>query len=224
MSGAALDLATEVSDAHATSTLAAADRIFVSFSSGGLAFASKGQPGALVRVEADMHPGRQQISLTGAMPRPWAVQVTGSDDLGSRLAELRSGSRRLRWQPEEVGVFAAAAIWNYLTLPLLLRQAESVHRLPDHAGVRRLRVTLPPTLAGHSRVQTVHVGDDSLIFRHDYTANAFGVWARAAQMITGYENFDGVPIGTSRIVTPRFGRPLPAPRLVWIRLHSIRIA
>jgi hypothetical protein len=161
---AAVDLAAEIANAHSSATLASADRIAVSFSSGGLAFAAKRQPDALARVEA------QQIILTGATPRPWTVDVANSDELRSRLAGVRSGSCRFRWQPEELGVFAAAAIWACLTLPLLVHRAEHVHRVPDAKGLRRLRITLPPAVAGHGRVHTLHVGSDSLIRQHGYTA------------------------------------------------------
>ena len=221
---AALDLAAEVADAHASAILAAAGHVAVSFSSGGIAFRAKGQPDALTRVEARLNPMHQQITLTGTTPRPWNVDVADSDDLKSRLARLRSPSRRLRWQPEDLGVFAAAAIWTYLTLPLLIHRAEHVHRPPDSGGHRRLRITLPATLAGHSRVQTLHVDADSLICRHDYTATAFGTWARAAQRVSSYQTFDGVPIGTTRTVRPRLGRPLPGPTLVWIQIHSVQVA
>lgn len=221
---AALDLAAEVAEAHAGATLAAADHLTVSFSSGGLAFTAKRQPHALARVEARLSPARQQISLTGSTPWPWTVTVAGGDELHSRLARLRSGSRQLRWQPEDLGAFAAAAIWTYLTLPLLLGRAERIERLPDAGGLRRLRVTLPPWIAGHGSTQTLHFGPDSLIRRHDYTATAFGAWARAAQSVTSYRRFDGVPIGTTRTVTPRLGRPLPFPTLVWIQIDSVRLS
>lgn len=169
---ARLDLAAEVTDAHAASTLAAADHLDVSFSSGGLAFTTKWQRNALADVQARLTPLGQCVTLTGATPRPWTVQAANSQELSLRLARLRSGSRRLRWQPEDLGVFAVAAIWNYLTLPLLIQHAEHVHLLPIAEGARRLRITLPATLAGHGRVQTLHIGADSLICRHDYTATA----------------------------------------------------
>lgn len=124
----AVDLAREVADAHGAASLAAADHIAVSFSSGGLAFAAKRQPDALARVEARLSPVRQQIALTGATPRTWM--------------------------------------------------------LPDSRGLRRLRIRLPPKIAGHGSDQTVHIGPDGLIRQHDYTATAFGMWARAAQVIT----------------------------------------
>jgi hypothetical protein len=219
----AVDLASEVADAHGGVSLATADHISVSFSSGGLAFRTKRQPNALARVEARLSPIRQQITLTGETPRPWTVNITNSDELNSRLARRRSGPRRFRWQPEDLGMFAAA-IWTYLTLPLLLHRADQVHRPPDAGGLRRLQITLPPTIAGHGSVQTLHIGPDGLIRRHDYTATAFGTWARAAQAITSYKSFDGVPIGTTRRVTPRLGKPLPAPTLAWIQIHSVRLA
>lgn len=220
----AVDLASEVAAAHGSASLATADHIAVSFSSGGLAFRTKRQPDALARVEARLSPVRQQIILTGETPSTWTVNVTNSDELKSRLATLRSGSRRFRWQPEDLGAFAAAAIWTYLTLPLLLHRADRIHRPPDAGGLRRLRITLPRAVAGHGSVQTLHIGSDGLIRRHDYTATAFGTWARAAQTITSYKSFDGVPIGTLRTVTPRLGRPLPVPTLVWIQIHSVRLA
>jgi hypothetical protein len=220
---AALDLTAEVADAHASATLGAADQIAVSFSSGGLAFEAKGQADALTRVEARLNPHQQQITVTGATPRRWTVEIADSADLRARLSRLRTGSRRFRWQPEDLGVFAAAAIWTYLTLPVLLDRAESVERLRDAGRLRRLRIALPAAVAGHGRLQTLNVGPDSLIRRHDYTATAFGAWARAAQVVDGYETFDGVPIGTVRRVTPRVGRPLAAPTLVWIRIHSVQL-
>lgn len=143
------DLAAEVSDAHAAYTLAGADYLDVSFSSGGLAFTTKWQPNALADVRARLTPLGQSVTLSGTGPRPWTVQVANSRELRTLLDGLRSGSRRLRWQPEDLGVFAAAAIWNYLTLPLLIQHAEQVHRLPDAEGARRLRITLPDHASTH---------------------------------------------------------------------------
>ena len=219
----ALDLAGEVADAHGAASMAAAEHIDVSFSSGGLAFATKGQAHALAHVEARLSPVRQQVTLVGETPRPWTLNITSSEELKSRLAGLRSGSRRFRWQPEDLGAFASAAMWTYITLPLLLARAERVDRPPDAGALRRLRIKLPATIAGHGPVHTLHIGRDGLICRHDYTATAFGTWARAAQVITAYQSFDGVPIGTVRRVTPRLSRPLPIPTLVWIRIHSLQL-
>lgn len=221
---ASIELVEEIATAHRVDLLAAADHLAVSFSSGGLAFATKGQPDALTNVEARLRPVRQQMTLAGARPTPWTLNVDDECELKARLATLRTGSRRFRWQPEDLGTFAAAAIWTYLTMPLLLSRAERVDRLPDAAGLRRLRVNLPDSVAGHGGAQVLHIGRDGLIRRHDYTATAFGTWARAAQAISSYETFDGVPVGTARRVTPRLKRPIPFPTLVWIDIHSVRLA
>lgn len=157
------------------------------------------------------------------MPRLWGVSIDTSDDLRARLNRLHSGARRWRWEPEDLGAFAAGALWTYLTMPLLLARAEGVERLRDAGGRRRLRLVLPASVAGHGPVHTLHLGPDGRIARHDYTATAFGTWARGAQQIATYEVFDGVPVGTTRRVTPRLGRRLPGPTLVWIQLDSMRL-
>lgn len=220
---AALDLAREVATAHGAQSLAAADHIDVSFSSGGFAFRSKRQPHALASVEARLSPTQQRMTLAGESPRAWQLDIADSEELTSRLASLRSGSRWFRWEPEDLGTFAAAAIWNYVTLPLLIERADRIERPSDAGGLRRLRIRLPAAIAGHSSDQTVHIDHHGLIRRHDYTATTFGAWARAAQRITAYRSFDGLPIGTARHVTPRLGRPLPGPTLVWIFIRSLRL-
>ena len=220
---AGIRLAREMADAHGADALAAAKRVAVSFSSGGLAFATKGQPDALATVEAQLHPRRQEISLSGRSPRPWTLHIASSAELASRLHAARCGHRRLRWSPEDVGAFAAAAIWTYITLPLLAVDAVGLETRPDVEGRRRLRVTLPSTIAGHSSMQTLHVGPDGLIHRHDYTATTFGSWARAAQVIEANERFDGLVVGTKRRVTPRIARPLASPTLVWIEIRGVRL-
>lgn len=222
-SAAALNLAAEVAHAHESTTLAAADHLNVSFSSGGLAFRVKRQPHALARVEARLSPLRQQITLTGDTPRPRTIAVRDSDDLRSRLAGLRSPSRRLRRQPEDIGGFAGAAIWTYLTLPLLLDRAEQLHRPPDAGGVRRLRITLPAILTGHGRVQTLHVGVDSLICRHGHRDRFRDLGTRGPGDHV-LPDLRRRPIGTTRVVHPRLGRPLPAATLVWIHIHSVQVA
>lgn len=223
MNLAASDLAYEVAARHGASKLEAAHHILVSFSSGGLAFTSKAQPRALTNVQARLSPVRQHVSLAGELPNPWTTSIDDSHAMRTRVDELRSGYRRLWWRPEDLGTFAASALWTYLMMPLLLDRAQRLDRLPDASGLRRLRVELPPSIGGHGHIQTLHVDAEGLIRRHDYTATAFGPWARAAQHITSYKSFDCIPIGTSRRVTPRVIRPLPFPTLVWIEIHSVKL-
>lgn len=208
----------QIERAHGGAALAAAKRVHVRFSSGGLAFAVKGQPNALSNAEAEFDPHRQEIVLRGSRPQPWEVSIDGADELKARLASLRRGRRRLRWTPRDVGIFAAGALWTYMTMPLLVAGAAP---RADNGG-RRVRVDLGDGVAGHGRRQTLYLGAGGLIVRHDYTASAFGRWARAAQTIEDHRCFDGVVVGTRREVTPRVARwRLPGPTLVWIVVHDL---
>ena len=217
-------LVAEIEGAHAAGLLASAEHLLVSFSSGGLAFASKGQPHALVQASARLSPARQEVMLTGQRPRPWTLDISDSRELAARLHDLRRGARRVRWEPEDVGAFAAGALWTYLMMPLLLAGAERVDRLPDSGGRRRIKVVLPPEIAGHGRAQTLHLGPTAMIERHDYTASAIGSWATAAQTVGEYRVFEGIPIATRRIVAPRLGATrLARPRLVWIEIHDVTL-
>ena len=167
-------LVAEIESAHAAGLLGSAEHLLVSFSSGGLAFASKGQPHALAQASARLSPARQEVVLRGQRPRPWTLAIRDSRELATRLHDLRRGARRVRWGPEDLAAFAAGALWTYLMMPLLLARAERVDRLPDHGGRRRIQVVLPPEIAGHGRAQTLHIGPTALIERHDYTASAIG--------------------------------------------------
>lgn len=223
MNDAARRLAGAVAEAHGVARLRAARTVDVAFSSGGLAFATKAQPRALADAWARLSTTGQTVAVSGELPRPWNISVVDTDDLRERLGALRSGRRRAAWSPEDLGVFAAGALWTYLMVPLLLEQAPHAELLPEMSGLRRLRVELPAWVAGHGAAQTLHIDAGHLVRRHDYTAVAFGRWARASQAISGYRLYDGVPVGTVRRVTPRAFGPLPAPTLVWIEIESIRL-
>ncbi len=156
-----------------------------------------------------------------------------SDD-GEVLAErsdprsvFRLRSRRaLWWDALDSLYFAGYAMWNYLNTPLLLtrsdvrtREGEPWEEAPGETW-RRLHATFPDGLPTHSREQTFYFGEDGLLRRHDYTAEVFGPWARAAHRCWDHASFDGLVVATRRKVTPRrrSNRPAAAPTLVWIEL------
>lgn len=56
---------------------------------------------------------------------------------------------------------------------------------------RRLRITWPDRPVGHSKVQTLYVGDDGLIRRFDYEIDIAGA-SRGAHYVTGYAELDGI--------------------------------
>ncbi|HVM39667.1 MAG TPA: hypothetical protein VM618_02670 [Acidimicrobiia bacterium] len=203
-----------------------ADRLAVEFSSGGLAFATKRQPRALVGVTGEVVVSRQQVRLAGSDPNPWSIEVSGSAEMRARLDQVARRPVWDAWQPEDVGVFAAAAMWTYLAIPfVLLDEAYGLEVLRPRAGLRRLAVTMPPGVVSHSRRQILHVDGHGLVRRHDYTAETFGRWARASQSLDGHTEFGGLVVATKRRVTPRLvGRRLPGPGLVWIDVAAVRVS
>ena len=199
-------------------------RIEADVSAGGLVFALKRQPRALHRIRAVLDADRQSGLIVGREPAPWEYRF----DPERLVADMRRLSRWPRpwpWSPEHAGAFAAAALWTYLLLPLCASDPTlGRERLPDRRGLRRLRLTFPPHIATHSRVQVLHVDQLGMVRRHDYTAGIMGRWARPAHLITDMAAFDGVPVGTRRSVVPKvFGHPLPWPTLVHIDVHHLTV-
>lgn len=195
-----MSLVDEVIEAHGGLTRwRSAAALTWRLSSGGLAFATKGQRHALQDLTATVATTGQAVRVEGP---GWAY----------RFDTPIPHPAGLRWSTADIAAFAAAAVWTYVSLPF---------RLPDldvEAHGRRLVVRFPPGLRTHSSTQVLHVGTDGLIRRHDYTALDFGRWAQASQEVGGYRQFDGFMVATHRRVHPRIWphRPL----LVWIDVHS----
>ncbi|HEV3363064.1 MAG TPA: hypothetical protein VG795_02800, partial [Acidimicrobiia bacterium] len=83
----------------------------------------------------------------------------------------------------------------------------------------QLVVRFPPELRTHSPTQVLHIDNEGLIRRHDYTALDFGRWARAWQEVDEYQQFDGLTVATRRRVRP--GLWPHRPLLVWIDVRSV---
>jgi hypothetical protein len=62
---------------------------------------------------------------------------------------------------------------------------------------RRLKVTLPESVATHSPQQVFYIGDKGLITRLDYFANVTGS-VPTAHYTSEYRDFDGIKISTKR--------------------------
>lgn len=149
------------------------------------------------------------------------------DDAGHIVKQRRDparyfpyGRRAFWWDALDRSYFSAYALWNYLTFPaLLLREDIQWTDLPGS----RLQGRFPNSLPTHSEYQIYHVDPASgRLLRHDYIAEVFGKWARAANVVLEHSESDGVPYPSRRRVTPvgPGGGPLPAPVLVDIRIHS----
>ena len=164
------------------------------------------------------------------------VRIESAD--GEVLAErsdprraFRPVSRRaLWWDPLDSLYFAGYAMWNYLTTPVLLRRSDVAVRegepWEEKPGERwrRLEVSFPGGLPTHSREQTFYLDDEGRVRRHDYTAEVFGSWARAAHYSWDHREIDRAVLPTRRRVVPRArsNRPRGGPTLVSIALEPAR--
>lgn len=219
-------LAMEVIDAHGgLSRWNQLEALQVSLSSGGLAFRIKGHSQTLQDIRVVMATSGQRIMLEGAPPAPWTYSAGSGPELAGDLARLRTGSRQLRWGVGDVAAFAASAAWTYFQLPFILASPDlelDLDRAKTGGESHRLKVRFPAWIATHCPVQILHFGEDRIIRRHDYTALAFGRWAKAAHFLNDHQTFEGLLIPTRRRVVPRLGtRPAPGPELVWIKVDNV---
>jgi hypothetical protein len=197
----------------------------------GWAFRLKWRP-RLEALRAEMAVHRPEVRLE--MPRGRGTAVLAGLDVriegegGAVLAGRRDarrwfpyGRRALWWDDLDFAYFASYALWNYVTLPALLLRRDIGW---EEIGPRSLRGRFPPALPTHSPVQEFHFEESGLLRQHDYTAEVFGGWARAANVVVGHRR-DPVPYAAERRVTPRLprGGPAPAPLLVGIRLEGLEL-
>ena len=75
--------------------------------------------------------------------------------------------------------------------------AEVASRTEDGETWRALKITYPPTIAGHSREQTSYFGIDGLLRRHDYTVDILG-GATGANYPSDYREVSGIMVPTKR--------------------------
>jgi hypothetical protein len=89
-----------------------------------------------------------------------------------------------------------------------------------------MEATFGPGIPSHSAVQRFHFDPETgLLRQHDYTAEVFGGWAKAANVVLAHGEWDGVPYPSRRWVTPRKpdGKPRRFPLLVGIEISDWRL-
>src|SRR4051794_19642900 len=210
----------------------------------GLALASKGAGRRFrdyhLRVETERQrsvfepypgPGRRGVFEEGRV----AIESESGEILAQRYhprPEYRRPRRFFYWDPLDSLYFAGYAMWNYLTMPLLLRRPDVEAReggpWEESKGQvwDRLEVSFPPGVHTHSPKQTFYFDREGLLRRHDYTAEPFGTWANSAHYSTGHREFDGVIVATSRRVVPRSirtNRARAGPTLVRLELDDLKV-
>jgi hypothetical protein len=170
----------------------------VSVSARGLAFLMKGNGRPLTGARARVRTSGQHVEFFG-WPRPGATALLTSEEV--RIGDERRAQSRFgpRWDDLDFVAFGGAAMWTYVSLPFVLADWGA-----DELPGRRLRFRVPEPIRSHCREQTIHLDESCLIVRHDYTAEAFGPWARGVHRSSHFETFDGLPVPTRRRV--RLGR------------------
>ncbi len=188
------------------------DTIALRVSAGGLAFKMKWQAPD-VRRNVVIHVREPLVRFPAEDPNG-LIEVFAGDEtrlehqdgtiVEKRLDPARffpGGRRLLWWDRLDQVYFKGYALWNYVTFPALLLRTDIEWQEPKPGT---LRAVFPDTLPTHNEVQEFHYDvDTGLLTQHDYTANPFGSWAKAAHRILEHQTFDGVLFGTRRRVTPR---------------------
>jgi hypothetical protein len=215
------------------------DAISVRGVNGGALWALKGQPGVLddVFVRASLHQERESHHPFGASdrrsaftPERVAIETTKGDvveALEQPRASFADHTLETQWTTLQLAYFVGTAMWTYLTQPFTfaLPGFETAELDPwQEAGEkwRRLHVVWPSYLATHSTEQTLYVGEDGLIRRHDYDVEIMG-GSGAAHYISDYTQMAGIMIPTSHRIFPRQpdGQALSEPLLVSIDVSDI---
>jgi len=215
------------------------DAVSVHAVNGGALWALKGQPGVLddVFVRANLHQERESHHPFGApdrrstfTPEHVAIETTQGDvveALNQPRASFAGHTLETPWKTLQLAYFVGTAMWTYLTQPFTFALPEFKTTELDpwqEAGERwrRLHLVWPGYLATHSTEQTLYVGADGLIRRHDYDVEIMG-GSGAAHYISDYTRIAGIMVPTRHRIFPRgpSDEALSEPLLVSIDVSEI---
>jgi hypothetical protein len=134
------------------------------------------------------------------------------------------------WTEPQLAYFAGLAMWTYLRMPFLLAEdgveSSEIESWEENDETwRRLRVRFPTSIATHSTEQTLYVGDDGLLKRHDYDVEIAGN-TPGTHYISDYKEVQGILFPTKRRIFPRQpdNRAMAEPLVVSIDLDRITLA
>ena len=213
-------------------------RVKASLSITGAIWQMKGKPDILndVSIEAELHKERLTTHFNGKGIRtvfdPNRVIVETED---GRLVDnrddprsaFRGHTRQTPWDDVHVAYFSSYALWNYLTIPFLYTYSGFVTEelapwQENGEQWRPLKVTVPDSVASHSREQVAYFGPDGLLRRHAYTVDIMG-GAAGLNYASDLRNVDGIVVPTKRRVYARDAnnQKIPEPVLVAIDIREI---
>ncbi len=220
----------------------AADKITIHAETGGAALPLRFKFNAFRKYEAQIYTKKQHVVITphpvqgrrGVFHDTQVWVETGDGEVISRRHQARKAFSDLRhkiwWDDLDTAHFGGYALWNYLTTPfLLLRPDIEIQELSSWTEngekLRRFSARFPADLLTHSDEQDFYFTEEGLLRRHDYTAEVFGGWAKAAHYCWDHKEFDGLVFPTRRLVFPRKKNNLPKsfPTLVSINISNVKV-
>jgi hypothetical protein len=217
-------------------------QVRASLSQGGALWPLKGQAGVLDETAVTVSLAHQQASHSpfGSLDRhslftPQRVAIIGSDgtveqELANPRASFAEHSLETPWSELQLAYFAGIAMWTYLNMPFLLGwegvETEEIGGWVEQDETwQRLLVRFPSSISTHSSMQTLYVGDDGLLRRHDYDVEIAGN-TPGAHYVSDYVDVDGLQFPTRRRIYPRQpdGHSLAEPLVVSIDLQAIELS
>jgi hypothetical protein len=236
-------LASEIIDAHGgLSRWRSFSTLSAHLVQGGVLWTLKGKAGVLddTNVTIDLRRERASHAPFGDASRksiftPALVELRSADDetlefLENPRASFAGHTLETPWSDLQLAYFAGCAMWTYLTMPFLLAEdgVESHEIEPwDEKGEswRRLRIRFPETIATHSTDQTLYVGADGLLKRHDYNVEIAGD-TPGAHFVSDYVEVEGLMFPTKRRIYPRQpdAQAMSEPLVVSIDLGQIELS
>ena len=206
---------------------------------GGALWALKGQEGVLdeVFVRASLHEERESHHPFGApdlrsafTPQRVAIETT-SGEVAAALDEPRASfaghALETPWTSLQLAYFVGTAMWTYLTQPFTFAlpgfKTRELSPWQEAAEEwRRLHVVWPHYLATHTIEQTLYVGPDGLLRRHDYDIEIAG-GTSGAHYLSDYGKVAGIMIPAKHRIYPRApdGQALDDPLMVSIDVSDV---
>jgi hypothetical protein len=205
----------------------------------GVEWAMKGHEGVLADVyaRASLHEERESHHPFGApdlrscfIPGRVAIETTAGEvveAMDEPRASFAGHTLETPWTRLQLAYFVGTAMWTYFTQPFTyalpgFETSELGSWQEKDEEWRRLHVVWPSHLATHSTEQTLYVGADGLLRRHDYDVEIQG-GSGGAHYISDYTEVAGIKVPTKHRIYPRAedGQALAEPLLVAIDLSEI---
>jgi hypothetical protein len=174
----------------------------------------KGQAEALAKVRFEVDTTQQRLTMDFAGQDRRSVfepdRVVLQQPIGTVVATRDDPERSFDghqfetpWDDLHLAYFTGEALWTYLTTPFLLTWPgfRCLELSPIEARGetwRRLQVTFPDHIKGHTRTQVFCFGPDGLLRRHDFTIDVVGHTVESQLYATDYRDVDGILVPTTR--------------------------